>query len=85
MRLVINDCVKLSVNGCFKIMRVVKIGSNGQISFAEHNEANVDARNRDPEDPFAYISRSPSSLKSSVQKKIAISPIGVVSYRAIEY
>ena len=83
MRLMINDCVKLNLNGDFKIMRVVKIGSNGQISFAEHNEANVDARNRDPADPFAYVSRSPNSLKSSVQKKINISPIGVVSHRSI--
>jgi CRISPR-associated endonuclease Csn1 len=64
-------------------IQVVKIGSNGQISFAEHNEANVDARNRDPADPFAYISRGPNSLKSSIEKKITISPIGVVSYRIL--
>lgn len=83
MRLAINDCLKLNINGFFKIMRVVKIGSNGQISFAEHNEANVDARNRDPADPFAYISRGPNSLKSSIEKKITISPIGVVSYRIL--
>jgi CRISPR-associated endonuclease Csn1 len=36
------------------IARIAKISANGQIFMAAHNEANVDARNRDKTDPFGY-------------------------------
>jgi CRISPR-associated endonuclease Csn1 len=81
MRLMINDYVKLKIDGAKKIMRVVKISSNGQMTFAAHQEANVDARNKDKNDPFKYISKFARPLKKAQGKKITVSPIGEVSHR----
>ena len=81
MRLMINDYVRLKVDAIYKIMRVVKIGGNGQIFFAHHLEANVDARNRDSTDPFNYISKMSGSLKTANCQKVTVSIIGMVSYK----
>ena len=80
MRLMINDYVQLKIDGVKKIMRVVKIAGNGTIYFAEHHEANVDARNRDATNEFSYITKSAGSLKTAQGSKITVSPIGKVNY-----
>ena len=76
MRLQIDDTVWLKTEERDCLMRVVKVGGNGQIFFAEHNEANVDARNRDKENPFSYISKTASSLQKTQARKVMVSPIG---------
>lgn len=81
MRLMINDYVTLKIEGANQIMRVVKIGGNGQIFFAPHREANVDARNRDPLNAFKYVSKMVGSLKTAHGRKITVSPIGEVRVR----
>ena len=80
-RLMINDYIKLKIDGIYKIMRVVKISGNGQVSFASHKEANVDSRNRDAADSFHYITKMASSLKTAQAYKITVSPIGDVNSR----
>lgn len=79
MRLMINDYVMLDIENTSQLMRVVKIGGNGQIFFAAHSEANVDARNKDPLDPFKYISKTAGTLKKAYGKRITVSPIGEIS------
>jgi CRISPR-associated endonuclease Csn1 len=76
MRLMINDSVRLEVDGTTKIMRVAVISGNGQIFMCEHNEANVDSRNRDKADPFAYISKMTSSLQKAKGRRVTVSEIG---------
>ncbi|MCX8516775.1 MAG: type II CRISPR RNA-guided endonuclease Cas9 [Rhodoferax sp.] len=76
MRLMINDYVRLNVDGCIKIMRVVSINSAGKLSLAAHQEANADARNRDPIQDFKYTYKQAGSLKSAAGRKVTISPIG---------
>lgn len=84
MRLMINDYVRFNVEEKHfnqlvlveKTMRVVKIGQNGQIFMAPVNEANVDARNRDKQDPFSYVSKMAGSLQTAKARRVTISPIG---------
>ena len=77
MRLMKDDCVFVTDNTDEKrLLRVVKIGSNGQIFLAEHYEANVDARNRDKTDSFSYISKTAGSLKNFHARMVAVSPAG---------
>ncbi len=76
MRLQIDDTVWLKTEERDCLMRVVKVAGNGQIYFAEHNEANVDARNRDKENPFTYISKMAGSLQKTQAHKVMVSPIG---------
>lgn len=76
MRLQIDDLVRMAVDGRDRIMRVVKIGGNGQIFFAEHHEANVDERNRDKENAFSYVSKYPGSLQKAKGRRVTVSEIG---------
>lgn len=76
MRLMIDDLVRMDANDGMKTMRAVKIGGNGQIFFAPHNEANVDARNRDKNDPFTYISKMAGSLQKAQGRRVVVSEIG---------
>ena len=55
---------------------VVKIGGNGQIFLVDHNEANVDSRNRDKEDSFGYVSKIAGSLQQAQGRHVVISEIG---------
>ena len=58
-------------------MRVVNINANNcQIFMAPTNEANVDARNRDKQDPFAYTSKYAGSMQKAKARQVTISPIG---------
>lgn len=76
VRLMINDCVRMKLDDGDKIMRVVKIGINGSIFFAAHNEANVNARNTDKEDSFAYVSKTAGSLQVAKGRRVTVSEIG---------
>lgn len=79
MRLQNGDIVKMVVEDCLRLMRVVKMGSNGQIFFAEHKEANVNDRNIDKQDAFAYTSKYAGSLQKTQARRVTISPIGELS------
>ena len=77
MRLMIGDVLALSATETKKmIARIAKINGNGQIFMAAHNEANVDARNRDPSNPFGYVSKMAGSLQKANGRHVSISPIG---------
>ena len=76
MRLMIDDLVKFEVEGANEVLRVATISGNGQFFMAPHNEANVDARNRDKSDPFAYVSKMAGSLQKAQGRRVTVSPIG---------
>jgi CRISPR-associated endonuclease Csn1 len=76
MRLIRDDCVRLQVDDELKACRVNTIKGSGQILLAPHHEANVDARNRDKEDSFSYISKTAGSLFNAQGRRITLSPIG---------
>ena len=82
MRLRINDCVEITKDEHRQIMRLQKLSQNGTLTFAPHNEANVDARNRDKNDSFEYFSKTASTLKGSNARKMHISPAGRVTYES---
>ncbi len=77
MRLMIGDVLALSTLEEPKmIARITKISGNGQIFMAAHNEANVDSRNRDNADSFAYVSKTAGSLQKANGRHVSISTIG---------
>lgn len=76
MRLIIDDVVRLDLEGESRTMRIAKLSGNGQVFMADVSEANVDARNRSKEDSFAYISKMAGSLQRARARQISISPIG---------
>ncbi len=76
MRLILNDIVRLEVDGKQRTMRVAKISGNGQVFMCDASEANVDARNRDQTDPFAYVSKMAGSFFKGKSRSVTISSIG---------
>ncbi len=76
MRLIVNDYVRLNVNGVLRTMRVANISGNGQVFMADCHEANVDSRNRDKSDAFAYVSKMAGSFLAARSRRITVSPIG---------
>lgn len=76
MRLMIDDMVRLQIDGQLKIMRIVAIPASGQMVMAPHNESNVDARNRDKTSGFKYTTKTPGSLQAAQGRHITISEIG---------
>ena len=72
MRLMLNDFVKLFVDEVRTVMRVVTINSAGSVFMAQVFEANVDARNRDAQNSFRYISKTASSLQKSQAQQVTI-------------
>jgi len=76
MRLMIDDFLRLDVDGRVRTMRIAVISGNGQIFMCDHNEANVDSRNRDKENSFAYISKMAGSLQKSKGRRVTVSEIG---------
>ncbi len=76
MRLVIDDLVKLEIDDHIKVMRIASMNAAGRISLAEHNEANVDARNRDPNGSWRYTYKQAGSLQKAKARKVSASPIG---------
>ena len=80
MRLQNGDIVKMMVGERWCLMRLVATNSaNGQMTLAEINEANVDTRNRNKEDIFAYTTKYAGSLQKSKARRVTISPIGEVT------
>ncbi|GAB4122467.1 MAG: hypothetical protein Fur0026_14480 [Sideroxydans sp.] len=76
MRLMINNIVRLLVEDHVRTMRIATLSGNGQIFMADIQESNVDARNRDKKDPFAYVSKMAGSLQKAKARRVTISPIG---------
>ncbi len=77
MRLLIDDVVRLNTSDKSNYVgRIATISGNGQIFMAPHNEANVDARNRNKEDSFSYVSKMAGSLQKATGRRVSISPIG---------
>jgi CRISPR-associated endonuclease Csn1 len=76
MRLMIDDAVRLDVEGQTRTMRIATLSGNGQMFMADTSEANVDARNRNKEDTFAYVSKMAGSFQKSNARRVGISPIG---------
>ncbi len=76
MRICPNDIIAITQERRV-LMRVVNI-SAGKISLAPISESNVDARNRDPADPFKYMTKSPNALKPLTARRVFIDPIGQV-------
>jgi CRISPR-associated endonuclease Csn1 len=79
MRLQIGDAVKMMIHDRLQLMRVVKMGSNGQIFFAGHQEANVSDRNANKDESFAFTSKYAGSLQKTQARRVTISPLGEVS------
>lgn len=80
MRLQINDCIEIEEAGEKRLLRLQKMSQDGNLVFAPLNEANVDARNRDKNDEFKYVSKVPNVLRTLRARKVHISPTGQVSY-----
>ena len=76
-RLRINDLLALPSKDGNEIWRIQKMSGN-QITLALHNEANVDTRNRSPEDPFKFKTINVTPLFNLGARKIHISPIGLI-------
>ncbi len=79
MRLQIGDAVRMMVDDRLRLMRVVKMGSNGQMFFAGHQEANVSDRNANKEEFFTFTSKYAGSLQKTQARRVTISPLGEVS------
>lgn len=47
-----------------------------EAAFAPHNEANVNARNTDKADEFAYVLKPPSSLQKEKARKVTVNELG---------
>jgi CRISPR-associated endonuclease Csn1 len=78
MRLMIDDCLRLSIEGQKRVMRIATLSGNGQVFLADVHESNVDARNRDKGDEFGYISKMAGSLKSANARLVSVNAIGDV-------
>lgn len=78
MRLIADDCIQLTGPEGEKLWRVQKL-SEGIITLCPPQEANVDARNRDKNDSFRYIYKSPSSLQQASAQPVRVDVLGRVS------
>jgi CRISPR-associated endonuclease Csn1 len=76
MRLMIDDFVRLEHEGKLRTMRVASVNTAGRLSLAAHQEANVDARNRDQDGDWRYTYKQAGSLQTARGRRISISPIG---------
>ena len=76
MRLRIDDLILFKDTG--EICHIQRI-SGAEVTLSLHNEANVDSRNRDKDDPFKFIRISPSSIQKRNGVKIHVSPTGRLS------
>ncbi len=73
-----NDLLMWEDEGQLVIVRVIKFSINKTMQLAPHNEANVDARNRDKNDHFKYINTSASGLKNHKARQIRVDELGRV-------
>jgi CRISPR-associated endonuclease Csn1 len=79
MRLMIDDFVRLEIDGRMRLMRVASINAAGRLSLADHHEANVDARNREPGGDWRYSYKQAGSLMAAKARRVTISADGRVS------
>lgn len=79
MRLMLNDTIRMQAPEGLQTLRVAGINGEGRLSLASHQEANVDARNRNKADSFSYVYKMAGSLKKAQGRRITISPIGEVN------
>lgn len=77
MRLMKNDIIAIQKNGVRQLMRLAKFTS-GQMSFAEHFEANADKRERDRDDGFSYFRKSANSLRDIQARRVFVDYLGFV-------
>lgn len=78
MRLMIDDYVRLEIDGRSRLMRVASINAAGRLSLAEHHEANVDARNRDSAGSWRYTYKQAGSLQAAKGRRVTVTPIGEI-------
>ncbi|NCT68270.1 MAG: type II CRISPR RNA-guided endonuclease Cas9 [Rhodanobacteraceae bacterium] len=78
MRIHKDDVLAMDCNGADQIFRVAKF-SAGKIYLAAHKEANVDGRNRDPENPFRYLQFAPSKLREMRARIVGVDVLGYVN------
>ena len=76
MRLMKGDSVRIVQNEELITARVCWVRTDTRIALAGTNEANVDARDRDKNEPFNYIVRNASVLQKLQARRVTISPIG---------
>jgi len=76
MRLMIDDLIRLNIDGSTRTMRIVKMGINGVITLADHNEANINARNSDADNAFKYVSKMAGALQTAKGRRVVVSEIG---------
>ncbi len=76
MRLMLDDSIRLADEFGLRTVRVAKVSGNGQIFMSNTQESNVDARNRNKDDPFIYLSKTASVLQKLKARRVTISPIG---------
>lgn len=79
MRLMIDDFVRLELDGKPRTMRVASVNTAGRLSLAAHHEANVDARNREKDGDWRYTYKQSGSLQTARGRRISISPIGEIT------
>lgn len=78
MRLMIDDSVRLEIDGALLTMRVASVNTAGRLSLAAHQEANVDARNRDKDGDWRYTYKQSGSLQTAKGRRVSISPAGEI-------
>jgi CRISPR-associated endonuclease Csn1 len=76
MRLMKDDVVRLKIDGKEMTVKVCWIRSDTRTAFASISEANVDARDRDKNDAFHYIVKTPGVLQKLFARQVTVSPIG---------
>ncbi|MFH1805160.1 MAG: type II CRISPR RNA-guided endonuclease Cas9 [Pseudomonadota bacterium] len=77
MQLFRDDMIRIEHEGMPVICRVARI-SAGIITLCPHYEANVDARNRDKDDPFKFIYCAGDALRKRHAQKLSVDPAGKV-------
>ena len=75
-RFIIDDVLRLEIDGAVRTLRIASINTAGRLSLASHQEANVDARNRDAAGSWRYTYKQAGSLFSAKARRVTISPIG---------
>lgn len=76
MRLVIDDVVRLTVDGEQRTQRVAYANSAGTIALVDLAEANVDQRTRKKE--LSYTFKTGGSLQKAQGRRVTVSPIGEI-------
>jgi CRISPR-associated endonuclease Csn1 len=76
MRISKGDCLKIHIDGRSAVFAVAWVRADGRIALYECHEANVDARDRDKNDAFAYLVKNPGPLQKLLARRVTVSPIG---------